>query len=234
MTHDELSTFLQRCPAAPMFAPEILRGRFAPLDLSVENPRIGGFDLFAQSDLREFVENELRRMKADYGYGGYRERRAWYRRNPSFTEHGRERDIHIGVDVWVPAGTSVHAPVAGLVHSFNDNDAVGDYGPTVILEHRAGASVFHTLYGHLARESLRDLRSGVEIPAGHAIGSIGTEEENGAWPPHLHFQIIRDLGGMVGDYPGVTSMADLPRMAENCPDPLFLCRLPEASPLRAA
>ena len=41
---------------------------------------------------------------------------------------------------------------------FITNAARLDYGPTVVLEHAPpGAPVFHTLYGHLSGDSLREL-----------------------------------------------------------------------------
>jgi len=48
---------------------------------------------------------------------------------------------------------------------------------------------------------------------------LGKPDENGGWPPHLHFQLIRDMQGFVGDYPGVCAKQDLTFYANNCPDP---------------
>jgi peptidoglycan LD-endopeptidase LytH len=51
------------------------------------------------------------------------------------------------------------------------------------------------------------------------IGHIGTPEENGDWPPHLHFQVIEDMECKMGDYPGVCSKKERDRYLQNCPDP---------------
>jgi hypothetical protein len=42
--------------------------------------------------------------------------------------------------------------------------------------------------------------------------------ENGNWPPHLHFQLIIDMQGMKGDYPGVCKFSERERYLANCPD----------------
>ena len=47
------------------------------------------------------------------------------------------RRLHLGVDIWADAGTPVYVPLDGRIHSFRDNNHFGDYGPTVILQHRS-------------------------------------------------------------------------------------------------
>ena len=54
------------------------------------------------------------------------------------------------------------------------------------------------------------------------IGEIGQYEVNGHWPPHLHFQIIKDMEDNVHDYPGVCSGSKLNHYKANCPDPRFI------------
>ncbi len=84
------------------------------------------------------------------------------------------------------------------------------------------AIVFYTLYGHLSRRSLEGLAVGQKVEAGEAFCQIGVMPENGNWPPHLHFQVILDLLGWSGDFPGVV----FPRWREVwksiCPDPWLL------------
>ena len=43
--------------------------------------------------------------------------------------------------------------------------------------------------------------------------------ENGGWPAHLHFQIIGDLMGFIGDFPGVAKQSEIEEWLERCPDP---------------
>ncbi|MGB5188485.1 MAG: peptidase M23, partial [Robiginitalea sp.] len=52
------------------------------------------------------------------------------------------------------------------------------------------------------------------------IGRLGSAKENGGYAPHLHFQLIRDLEGFRGDYPGVCALQQLEFYRQNCPDPM--------------
>ncbi len=160
-------------------------------------------------------------------FGGYGEDRSLYTQE-LFAPQGEEpRTIHLGVDVFAPAGADVFAPLAGRVHSSRINDNPGDYGPTIILEHSpAPGLVFHTLYGHLSRDSLKGLKPGAAFMAGEPIATLGTKPENGGWPPHLHFQIILDIGAAKGDYPGVCKHSERDRWLSICPDPGPLLGLP--------
>jgi hypothetical protein len=51
------------------------------------------------------------------------------------------------------------------------------------------------------------------------VGEVGDLQENGSWPPHLHFQIITDAMEGVVDYPGVAAPSERERYLERCPDP---------------
>ena len=83
---------------------------------------------------------------------------------------------------------------------------------------------FFTLYGHLSMQSLEGLQPGRRFEAGEVIAKIGKSQENGGWPPHLHFQIIADMGQRQGDFPGVAAPSQLKKYLELCPDPnLILC-----------
>lgn len=146
--------------------------------------------------------------------GEYDEKRFVYREATDLFKSDSpelERDVHLGVDLFLPAGSPVHAPMAGRVHSFQDNAGFLDYGPTVILEHTlasgAGRAVVYTLYGHLSRDTLAGLAVGGEVAGGQTIGRVGSCEENGGWPPHVHFQVVTDMREARGNYHGVCSEA---------------------------
>ncbi|RYY41821.1 MAG: peptidase M23 [Chitinophagaceae bacterium] len=175
-----------------------------------------------------WVEALLQSAGARYGIGGYGEHRTIYARSEKFDTHVEEpRRLHLGIDVWGPAETPVYAPLAGTVHSVADNDFFGDYGGTVILRHEVGGFVFHTLYGHLSRASLEDKAEGATVAAGERIASFGIPEENGHWPPHLHFQAIIDMQGRRGDYPGVCCFSEKEQWLANSPDPDVLLDMME-------
>ncbi|WP_088314753.1 aminotransferase class III-fold pyridoxal phosphate-dependent enzyme [Kineosporia sp. R_H_3] len=137
-----------------------------------------------------------------------------------------KRSVHLGVDLFVPAGTPVHAPVDGVVVALADNAAPLDYGPVVILEHRTPATPEHpdgapffTLYGHLSRPSLPRLTPGQRVPAGAVVAEVGDRHENGGWAPHLHLQLLTDLLGLGVDVPGVAPRAELAVWESLSPDP---------------
>ncbi len=178
-----------------------------------------------------FLDDFLAAEGAEVALGGYLEERAVYLGPVFDTPPGVERrTVHLGLDIFAPAGTAVHAPLAGRVVSVADNDRPLDYGPTVILEHAAGAAGrFYTLYGHLGRDCLGRLKAGDRVDKGQRIASFGGPGENGGWAPHLHFQIMTDLLGLSGDFPGVGEKSRLAVWQDICLDPNLLLGLaPEA------
>ncbi len=197
-----------------------------PLDFSASNPdlapdRVPPLDLTDTATFTEYVFGKLRAARAEAGIGGYDEHRVIYRRSEHFNANDSEpREIHLGVDIWADAGTPVYAPKDGVVHSFQDNAHFGDYGPTIILQHDLNGKTIYSLYGHLTRASLNGLYEGKEFRAGEKLAEIGPFPENGDWPPHLHFQLITDLLGYRGDFPGVCSVADREFYLGICPDPM--------------
>src|SRR5581483_5545712 len=105
------------------------------------------------------------------------------------------------------------------------------YGPTVILKHSAGGQEFYTLYGHLSDDSLEALRVGQVIHRGEQVAKIGTYPTNGGWPPHVHFQIIVDMLGRDGEFPGVAPVSRRALWLSLSPDPnLILGIAPEKFP----
>ncbi len=155
------------------------------------------------------------------GIGGYLEKRKMYEVSDLF-KGNNYRNRHLGIDIWQAAETPIYMPISGTIHSFNDNNTKGDYGPTIITQHQQNGQIFHLLFGHLSRKSLQDIQTGQALEAGQRLAWIGSEHENGQWPPHLHFQIIIDLQGKLGDYPGVAFEEELDFYQKNCPDPSSL------------
>ncbi|MFT3676293.1 MAG: peptidoglycan DD-metalloendopeptidase family protein [Chitinophagaceae bacterium] len=118
-----------------------------------------------------------------------------------------------------PALTPVMAPLPGKVHSRGIHNDRGNYGAVLILQHKLGAFEFYTLYGHLSTASAENKYDGQSVVAGEMIGELGSPAENGDWPPHLHFQVIHDMQGSKGDYPGVCRFSERDKWLLNCPDP---------------
>ena len=107
------------------------------------------------------------------------------------------------------------------IHSFQNNTALGDYGPVIILEHTIDGFTFHTLYGHLSEDSLDGKKIGQIVKKGEQIGNLGLPPINGDYAPHLHFQIIIDMEDIKGDYAGVCSLNTLDFYSNNCPNISF-------------
>jgi len=111
------------------------------------------------------------------------------------------------------------------VHSFAFNNQFGDYGATLILSHNIEEVSFHTLYGHLSLNSIKNFREGENVRKGDVIGEFGIPMENGQWPPHLHFQVIVDMEDQIGDYPGVCKYSEREKYLNNCPDPDLILQM---------
>ena len=183
---------------------------------------LGNTDLFIQ-----YINLKLRNANAKYGIGGYNEYRTIYGRSRLFDapEGADERRSHLGIDVWGRPYTKVMAPMNGIVHSFAFNNAFGDYGATIILTHNLDGMVFHSLYGHLSLNSIKNIQEGDVVKKGDVIAEFGIPFENGHWPPHLHFQLIIDTEGMKGDYPGVCALSEREKYLSNCPDPDIILQM---------
>ena len=169
----------------------------------------------------QWVNDRLKNNNALYGIGGYAEHRTVYSASKVFdpVKPGDEpRRLHLGTDIWGKPLTAVMAPLDGLVHSFAYNDRFGDYGATIILVHNIEGFFFYTLYGHLSLNSIRNKQEGQRIRQGEIFAEFGIPAENGQWPPHLHFQIILDIGDYKGDYPGVCKLSEKEKYLANSPD----------------
>lgn len=190
------------------------------LDFTEENSELKTVDISTTEVFDQYVFDQLKQKNKKYGIGGYLEKRAIYRRSEVFATADTDfRNIHLGVDIWTVAGAPIFAPMDGKVHSFQDNSGFGNYGPTIILEHELDGKNLYSLYGHLFQNDLVCLEVGKEFKAGEKLCHVGPFPENGDWPPHLHFQLMWDLGKNWGDYPGVAAENDLDFYRENCPDP---------------
>ena len=201
------------------------------VDFNVDTDRLFSFDFTAANteltaaiiaDTQKFsawVNNKLKINSCRYGIGGYMEHRTIYAVSPHFDTDDEPRRMHLGVDIWSDAGTPVYAPLEGTVHSFQDNNNLGDYGPAIIIQHDLDGLTLYSLYGHLSRKSLESLTVGMPVGKNQQIGALGNAQENGQWPPHLHFQLMFDMEGKYGDYPGVCQYSEKEKYRLNVPDP---------------
>lgn len=193
------------------------KDRLLHMDFTGGNNELTTTDISDTEKFSMYINQKLLAANARYGVGGYGENRILYRRSNLF--NGVEpRSIHLGVDIWGPVGTTVYAPLGGMVHSLAFNDHFGDYGATIILQHQLDTIQFHTLYGHISLADLANVMPGNYVNRGQVIAHFGPPAENGNWPPHLHFQVINDLRLREGDYPGVSTISESGYYLDNCPD----------------
>lgn len=223
------------CPRQPLFvkwqtenpaslhpAIQIAGKKVVSLDLSVGSLVLGNNSEFETE--QHFVRKISRMLEdedAEIGVGGYREVRPFYSTDAYALQSNNGpvwRTVHLGYDIWANALTPVFAIADGIVHSYADNDAERDYGATIILEHQVNEKLtFYSLYGHLSKNSLIGLYQGKKIKGGQHLAWLGHPHENGHWPPHLHLQLMLDMVGNEGDFPGVALPEEEKIWASICP-----------------
>ncbi|MCX2887679.1 aminotransferase class III-fold pyridoxal phosphate-dependent enzyme [Pseudomonas sp. DCB_BI] len=140
---------------------------------------------------------------------------------------GQHRTLHLGVDLVMPAGTPLYAPVAGTVKSVEvEADPLG-YGGLVMIEHTPpGCPPFLTLWGHMAHEALSRLQPGDTLEAGDLVGYMGADHENGGWIPHLHLQMVTDTRLTATEVIGAGEPEYRETWADLFPDALALAGIP--------
>jgi 4-aminobutyrate aminotransferase-like enzyme/Ser/Thr protein kinase RdoA (MazF antagonist) len=217
---------------APVTGFPLASAPLAVFDLGVGSPLIANPAQVEDTEaFSRLLFGEMNRTGAAVGVGRYDEARLVYTA-PAFRPSDRPlaegRTVHIGIDLFLEPGAPIFAPLEGTVHGVRNNAERLDYGPTIILEHQAGdgAPAFYTLYGHLGAASIRGLMKGRVIHKGELFAAVGTFPENGDWPPHLHFQIILDMLGRDGEFPGVARAGDREVWRSLCPDPNLILGIP--------
>ncbi len=200
--------------------------KYTSIDLSISNADLSKIDMENADNFETYVQDILKKNNAKVAYGGYNEERNLYKFSPLFNDDEKEeRNIHIGMDLWIKAETSILAALDGIVYAFDFNAGKGNYGPTIILKHTIENQIFYSLYGHLSVESIENLEIGIAFKKGQKMATLGDSSVNGGYAPHLHFQIIKDIRDYLGDYPGVCSKKDLDYYLENCPNPNLLLKI---------
>ena len=61
----------------------------------------------------------------------------------------------------------------------------------------------------------------MKINSGDVIAKIGSESENGGWPPHLHFQLSLEEPETF-DLPGVVEKSEIKSALKKYPDPRII------------
>lgn len=216
--------------------PSVSTAKVGRVDLGLESTLIGQKDDFDNVAWMNYRLSELaQEQSSTILAGGYLEPRFLYTTN-AYREEGNNgyeyRSIHLGTDFWLPANTPVHCIASGEVVSVYNNGNEKDYGPTIIIKHfYGGQKCFYTLYGHLSKKSLTQVKVGQQLAQGTLIGWLGTEKENGGWTPHLHFQVMLDLLGNKFDFPGVARPSQIDVWKSICPNANCFFDVPELEPI---
>ncbi|WP_439132080.1 peptidoglycan DD-metalloendopeptidase family protein [Polaribacter sp.] len=204
--------------------PEINKTEAYHIDLSIKNTTV---KTEAEFNNPHFFSKQLRKIQkknpSKIITGGYLEKRALYTSDIYNAKNSSEkRNIHLGVDFWLPESTPVHALFQGeVVCALHQKDYKG-YGGFIILKHQLDAIEFYTLYGHLSEKSTLEHHIGDTVKKGTKIGILGNYEENGKWVPHLHFQIMLSLLDYKNDFPGVALEGEIEFWKAICPNPNLL------------
>jgi 4-aminobutyrate aminotransferase-like enzyme/Ser/Thr protein kinase RdoA (MazF antagonist) len=205
------------------------------LDLGVASPYFTHPDEVPDIEkLSKRITREIEDADCLAGIGAYAEYRLIYDDAADFVDRdGHRRNLHLGVDIFLPAESAVYAPLAGTVFSIANHAQTFDYGGTLILQHQIPqaddvALLFYTLYGHLDVNTIAHIKPGDTVKAGDQIASLGTPEQNGGWLPHLHFEIITDLLDESDNFAGAGSDACRNVWLSLCPDPNLILGMPES------
>ncbi len=214
--------------------PTILYKDIHRIDLSVSSKWIGHHKDYENLDLFQFKIDQLKKQHPKkIVVGGYLEPRSVYTSSAydKNGNYGREsRTIHLGIDIWFPALTPVHALFDGEVVTAVNDAGNKEYGGLLILKHREDGIDFFTLYGHNTVNSVLQHEIGNKIKKGEKITELGNYPENGNWAPHLHFQMMLSMLDFKIDYPGVAYFSQIDVWKSICPDPNLLFKSGELSP----
>lgn len=206
--------------------PTINKEKLHLLDLSVSSKWLGHQKDFNDLELFQFKINRLEKQYPEKILaGGYLEPRAVYT-SPEYDKIGNSgqesRTVHLGVDFWLPAETSIYALFDGEVVTAVNDAGDKEYGGLIILKHKAEELIFYSLYGHLSLASISGQEVGRTIRKGECIGYLGSPKENGNWAPHLHFQMMLSMLNYTVDFPGVAYCNQIEVWKSLCPDPNLL------------
>lgn len=167
---------------------------------------------FGTTDLKAITESEKYKQMMEKGFiVGSGEERIYYDRKP-----GAPGDVHLGADYMIEEGLDVETISDGeVVNLLSSDDYIpedgsvnlykgeGGYGNMLLIKHKlSNGQEFYSLYGHLADsdDPEKSFKIGDAVRKGEKIGKVGKSFslENGGWPPHLHFAIMKNPDNISG------------------------------------
>lgn len=179
----------------PVVQATLGRAHVAILDASLTSGYLEHPSRDSGENLTHWWRTQLARVAPLIGIGRYAEDRGIYDHH-STPRPENPRKIHHAIDIFLPAASMVLCPFPGIVEDLGIDTERHGFGGIVVLRHQTDEGLpFWTFYGHLEHKTVTSLQPGQEIGQGTVIGLLGSEAENGGWPPHLHFQLMTHLMG---------------------------------------
>ncbi|MDC0358982.1 peptidoglycan DD-metalloendopeptidase family protein [Oligoflexia bacterium] len=199
-----------------------LQGAPHIFNFTSKNPRTLDYDTTDFDDFQSKIFDELKESGKSWGIGKYLEERSnVLRQYPQMIEEGRI--YHVGLDIVVPGGYQLYAPIDAVVHEAGLDGGVGNYGGYVILRHEFDSVTFFSIYGHL--NSAHQVQAGVQLAKGQVFAEIGVREDSGLWFTHTHLQILTEHAVNEGKMlQGYISSADLAHVELLFPTPYPMFR----------
>lgn len=203
----------------PIFR-ENLKGEPFIFDFSSRNPKTLEYNKQDYDEFQEQIFSQLEAAGASWGIGKYlEERKSLLSEYPQMIEE--KRYYHAGLDIVVPEGWPLYAPVDGIVFRTGIDAGQGNYGGYVILEHTIHSTTFYSLYGHL--DSGFKVKEGDFIKQDEPFAAIGSHEDSGGWFSHTHLQILTEKAVQEGrTLQGYVAQKDLENIEAIFPSPYFL------------
>lgn len=209
--------------------PDLKMGNVPIFDLSVGSSELG--NLLESDGTGQKLYARMQAAHSPIGIGRYNEARLLHTSIERFVEGNdgpQWPTIHLGLDLFMAAGSPVYAPLAGIVHSLSSNDEAPGYVPTLVLQHTVahGTLTFYTLYGNLSLDSLDSLYTGMPVEKGAQIAHISDYPSHDGLPSHLHFQLISDMLDRQDSFPAFALPDERDVWLSLSPDPNLIARIP--------
>ena len=160
--------YSQKILLMPIFSE--LEGDPFVADLSRTSPLLKDINVRDQRRFQSILDKEME-GKYRWGFSPYLEQRDSLLADcPQMV--AESRFIHLGLDIIVPLGTLLHAPLDAIVEQSGYESGEGNYGGYVLLKHESPFfETFYSFYGHLGKDSLPP--AGNFFPAGQSFAQIG-------------------------------------------------------------
>ena len=206
---------------SPLFR-DNLKGAPYIFDFSSNNPKTMAYDTKNFARFQEQIFAELEAAGAKWGIGKYlEERKNLLIEFPQMIEE--KRYYHAGLDIVVPGGWTLYAPLDGIVYRTGFDEGQGNYGGCIIIKHEVLSNSFYSLYGHLV--SGFKVKEGEKIKQGEPFGETGSYKDSGGWFTHTHLQILTERAVQEGRaLQGYVTLEDLENIEAIFPSPYLLFR----------